>query len=185
MPQAEIIYRSRVMGGLHHEPVPGFTGHPQDPDRLKVYKRGEIVESTRDLVKVFPNQFKPVSDEEMVAPIDQEARKKEVDGMIQNGHWNEEDRKFLQGLSEENFKRLNNRFSQAITAKSSEDRTLSTLGEDVTSNFQLAYDSGYKVFKNAKGKFQVTKKNDVNKPLNKEALDQAGVDKFVEQYLRG
>jgi hypothetical protein len=185
MPEiAPTMERFRVLEGMHVEPVPGFVGSPQDPRRTKKYKKGDIVESNRDLAETFPNKFHKLSDEEFAPPVDLEARRKEVNSMIESGTWQEEDRRFLEHLSEENFRRLQTRLALTVSARASEDKTLSTLGTDVTSNFTRAYDEGFKVFKNAKGKFQVTARTEVNKPLNKEALDKDSVDKFVDQFLK-
>lgn len=174
----------RLVSGIHYEPVPGFEGDYADPERIRKYVAGDVVVATRDLVERFPNKFRYISAEELNPPIDAEARRVEVDLMIAGGHWVEDDRQFLQNIPDDNFERLKARFASAITSKSSESKTLSTLGEDCTSNFQMAYDHGFNVFKNALGKFQVTRKGYPDKPVNKTALDQSGVDKFIETFLK-
>lgn len=51
----------RVLGGEHTESEKDETG------KLKVYKRGEIVETDKDLVKLFGDKFYKLSDGEVSA----------------------------------------------------------------------------------------------------------------------
>lgn len=174
----------RVIESLHYEPKKDWEGHRLDPARLQVFKKGEVIESQRDLESQFPNKFKKLSDEESAPPIDKAARKLAVNLLIEAGNWKEEDRRFLENLSEENYKRMNERFASVTAFKSPEDKASSILGADCTSEFQRAYDEGYKVFQNAKGKYNVTTKMELNKPINSSPLEKDKVDDFVGKWIK-
>lgn len=182
----DTMKRYRLMNGFHSEPRRGFKGQMHDPERLEHFdaKNAAVVESDRPLDKIFPNKFRLVTKQEEQPPVNIEVRRPLVDHMIASGHWVDDDRDFLETLPDDNFKRLQDRFNQAITAKAQEGKIISNLGDDVTSQFQAAWDAGFLVFKNAKNKYQVTRKQEPNKPINKEALNDDQVDSFVVKFLK-
>lgn len=184
VPATNNANRYKLINGQHNEPVPGFTGRMDDPNRVRKYLQGSVIESDRDLVSIFPNKFMLMSEDDLAPAVDMDKRRSAVTAMIDSGNWTDEDRHFLEHLSDKNFERITARFSGAVTASTVENRTISTLGEDVTSKFGRAYDSEFKVFKNAKNKHQVTTKTEVERPLNKEPLDGKDVEKFVDMYLK-
>lgn len=149
-----------------------------DPASHIVVKGGSVVLSEENLEKRFPGKFKKVVEGLTVAVS--EARKQAISKLIASGVNNEDDRSFLESLSEDGFERL----QRMIAPKQVEGKTISVLGSDVTSEFSQAYDGGYKVFKTPANKYQVTNKNDVNKPLNSKALDASAVDTFISSHQK-
>lgn len=171
--------RYRVVAGQHNESDPAVNStDPFFPKKTTKFNTGDIIESERPLDEIFPNKFEKVVEGGGPVVIT-DARREAVTKMIQGGTWAEEDRKFLEELSNDGFERVFKR-NQMTERK----RTTTVLGEDVTDLFQRAYDEGFKVFRNPAGKHQVTKGTASTKPLNKEPLEQADVDKFVDETLK-
>jgi hypothetical protein len=187
MPSTLAQNKYQVIAGIHFEPKDNWHGAYEDPKRIQLFKTGEIVISSRPLDEIFVNKFRKLSDEESAPVFDRETRTRDVDTMIASGLWQEGDRNFLEKIAQENFERIRNRISEAVSAASVsnvEGKVSSILGEDVTSLFQRAYDCDFKVFRSGNGKYQVTSKADVNKPINKEPLTEKSVDTFVDRFLK-
>lgn len=175
----------KLLSGRHADyPSLSLPGEKLNPSKVKTYETGEIIESDRDLETIFPNKFRKLTEEESGPVIDIAVRCKEVDKLILGGTWKEGDRTFLERLSEENFVRLNNRFTEAARRVLSDDRSVSILGDDVTSVFSAAYDHELKVFKNTQGKFNVTNKQEPNKPINMSPLAHKEVEPFVTKWVK-
>ncbi len=186
---ATVINKFRLIGGRFYAPKPGFVGSNDSPDRMQLFVAGkpghDIVESERDLEQAFQNKFRRLSDEEQAPAIDIAKRRENVALLIQGGVWQEDDRAFLEKLTEDNFARLTQRFKDSMGNKVGDNKVNSILGEDVTNEYSRAYDGRLKVFRNANKKFQVTTLNDTGKPLNEDPLSKGDVDKFIEAYLKG
>ncbi len=169
--------------GVFYDKNVNFKGEERHhPDRFIRYKKGDRIESERDLVSIFVNKFRKVTNEgPTVATPANPVRKLEVQKMIEGG-WEENGRAFLEGLSDDDFARIQRMTPTKPTANHETRKKSSPLGEDVTDQFQRAYDEGYTVFRNALGKHQVVKGG--NKPLNPAPLDANKVESFIELHLK-
>jgi hypothetical protein len=173
----------RLLCGIHYETNPNYQGKDRHhPERVIQYKKDDIIESERELDKVYVNKFaKLIPDENRPTVVVTDFRRQAVSQLISQGSVQEEDRDFLQHLPDENFARM-----QRMLAKSADiPKKPSSLGEDVTDTFQRAYDEGFKVFRNAAGKHQVCRSPNIDKPLNLKPLNQNEVEKFVADYMKG
>jgi hypothetical protein len=182
----------RVLAGTHYDVNPDWEA-PQgadpshahaDPNRLKKFVKGEFVQSDRELDKIFEGKFEKVIPGVNGPMVVTPERVLAVNQLIQGGRWIEEDRTFLQELTEGNFQRVVRR-DQGDVGNATEGRSKlhNPLGEEVTHSFQRAYDEGFKVFKTAKG-FNVTRGPSVE-ALNKKPLTAEQVDKFCAEILKG
>ena len=175
----------KLVVGTHYARNSDFKGDSRhDPNRLiKHDKDNPVVWSEVDLTEEFPGKF--VKMEEPTLPVTPASpqRKALVAQMIDTGIAEAEDRKFLEGLSEQDFARLQ-RMRGAVAAPASDTakKATSSLGDDVTDQFQQAYDNGYKIWRNAAGQHQVTSGRS-KKPLNPEPLQAGEVEKFVAEYM--
>lgn len=175
--------RYEIAEGKHYEPRRDIPHREATSiENIKCFSKGEVFESDDpNLMRRFPNKFREII--ERNKPEVTEARKGSVSMLIQSGTWGEDDRTFLEELSEENFSRLMKKIPIGLKELPDETRKVkSPLGEDVTDLFQRAYDEGYKVFRNAAGKHQITKGR--SKPLNPEPLDANQVESFIEAYSK-
>jgi len=175
----------KVLAGIHYERNPNWDpkgSKPHDPNRDVKYSQGDIVESDRPLDELFAGKFEKAIPGVNAPVVVTEARRVQVSQLIDGGEWPNDDRKFLEELSEADFHRIIRR-SQKTIATEDRKKVTSPLGEDVTDLFQRAYDEGFKVFRNAVGKHQITKSGSA-KPINKEPLDADKVDKFVGDFLK-
>lgn len=201
--------RFRVLDGIHYHTAVGVDPtkrHKSGDDMIRMTK-GDVIESDEDLVTKFVNKFEVIP-EGPPPPPTSAARRQAVSQLLESGPWTEDDRAFLEGLSEDGFARVSKRIS--VPAGGVGQPALSTLpagtpvpstpvagpgpstdsklatshfGEDVTSLFQQAYDNNFKVFRNVAGRHQVLRSGGT-KPLNKEPLGADGVDRFVAQQLK-
>ena len=176
-------HRYQVVAGIAYLHNPDFRLsedglNRHDPASHFTVKEGNVVLSEEDLEKRFPGKFKRIVEGHTV--VVSEARKRAIASLISSGVNTEDDRSFLESLSEDGFERL----QRMVAPKQVEGKVISVLGSDVTSEFQQAYDAGYKVFKTPANKYQVTTKSDPNKPLNTKALDVSAVDTFTSSHQR-
>jgi hypothetical protein len=177
------VSQYKVKCGKYYARNPEYGGtNPHDPAAKVMYKRGEIVSTDEDLEANFANAFEKVLEPQKKTVT--EARKKAVYGLIElpKSMWTEDDREFLENVDDADFDRLVKK-SQPKTLSEGVNKVTSVLGEDVTDTFGRAFDEGFKVFRNAAGKHQVTR-GDSTKPLNPSPLDAKDVDKFVDRYLK-
>lgn len=166
--------RFKNIGGPHYEPsVEGIA-----PEKVPFVK-GDVVTTPRDLCALYPGKFELIVEVEPVVVTP--ARRAAVQELIDGGVWLEEDRSFLEQLTDTNFTRVTR---QTAPAKSVDHSKSTVLGDDVTDEFQQAYDEGYKVYVNAQGKYQVVKGRS-KKPLNEEPLEKTQVEEFVSEHLKG
>lgn len=175
--------RYEVVAGIHYHHNPdwelsddGLNRH--DPASHFILKQGNVILSEEDLEKKFVGKFRRVVEGQTVVVT--EARKRAIAQLISSGVNTEDDRSFLESLTEDGFERL----QRMVAPKQMENKVSSILGTDVTSEFQQAYDAGCKVFKTPANKYQVTNKSDMNKPLNTKALDASAVDTFVSSHQK-
>ncbi len=173
----------KLISGIHYEKNPDFKGksllHPDSTVRYSATDGPNIVMSERELDKVFVNKFeKVVPGQNAPAVPVSEDRRSAVARLIGAG-WEEKDRALLESLPEEFFQRITQPHSPVEASK----KVVSMLGEDVTDLFQRAYDEGFRVFRNATGKHQVTRGGGTGKPLNPKPLEAQDVDSFVGKYL--
>lgn len=182
------MYKFRVLQGTHHEINPKGAPNIKDSmgnerfaeNRHNAFIAGQIFESDKPLDEIFVNKFERVIDGVPLVIQVTDARRQAVQELIQKGSWGEDDRKFLEELSEDGWTRI----ARHSTLRPEETRKInSILGEDVTDSFQRAYDEGFRVFKNVAGKHQVTR-GDHSKPLNKVPLEANRVEAFIEQILK-
>jgi hypothetical protein len=153
-------------------------------DILRRMQMNDVIETCIDMEAKFPNKFKDVTKEDNYQPINMDIRRPIVDGLIATGTWDENDRKFLESLPEDNFQRIIGKVNEmARKVIAPEGKSTSILGEDVTASYGLAYDHGYKVFRNPKGKHNVTLLSNVEKPVNPTPLDADKVLGFVERHI--
>ena len=183
-----------LLVGLHYErnPDPSFWKDAEgnrhrvhDPGALICYGKntanGSIVVSDRELDRIFPNKFrKVIHGEQRVVEVTAE-RRQLVDRLIESGAWQDTDRTLLESLPESFFQRMLERTAPRVPT---EGKVVSTLGEDVTHQHSRAYDEGFRVFKNAAGKHQVTRPPNHDKPLNPKPLAAEAVDEFVDRFLK-
>lgn len=183
-------------GGPFHLPTPT----EEDVNAKKVFQPGEVVESDRDLENIFRNRFEKVIPGINTPVVVTDARRQEVGRLIEGGTWSEDDRSFLEGLSEDDYARLQRKFGQGAPGGLAEtegqggkedappagrqQKVRSHLGEDVTEQFPKASQAGFSVFKNPAGKHQLlaAESRGKGKPVNKEAMDAADVDGWVEEH---
>ncbi len=178
--------RYRVREGIFYARNPDWSldpdatnQHRHDSNQVILYKAGAIITSEENLMEKFVNKFEKVIEAGPV--VVSEARKKAVDQLILAGVNQEDDRSFLESLTDDGFDRV-----QRMTAPKSpmeSRKVVSPLGEDVTDLFGFAYDHGFKVFRNPAGKHQITK-GAATKPINPKPLDAAAIDEFLATYLR-
>ena len=113
--------------------------------------------------------------------------------LIKAGVWVEDDRAFLEGMSNVNFERivrqanLSKEEEEGVGSSANESKTVtrqkSPLGEDVTDDFPACGDK-FHVFKNKAGKYQVTTSKDVKKPLGSAPLDAEQVPSFLREAAK-
>lgn len=177
--------RYKLIGGRHYEAKPNRDINARhDPNSHTQYERGDVIESDRDLERLYLGKFEKIV--EAAAPVITEERRQAVEAMIQSGQWSEDDRDFLLSLQNSDFARVTRAVPKSEGPVASEQkRSSSILGEDITDQFGRAYDEGLRVFRNQAGKCQVTRSNNTKKPLNKEPLEEAQVSAFVEDFLKG
>lgn len=171
-----------LKGGWHHEPVPaGHADHlnPLAVNRVRTLTKGDVIETERDMQAEYPGKFDLATEDGGTVVVTDE-RRQSVAQLIASSTYTEEDRGFLERLSNDGFERV----VRASTPKQVEGKVSSPLGDDVTHKFQVAYDNGYLVFVNGTGKHQVTRRNESTKPLNKAPLDVKGVDPFVLEHMK-
>ena len=190
----------RVKTGVHYDPDPDVKRDPDNPagkPKNKMFKQGEIVESNRPLDELYENKFEKLVPGVNAPWIVSAERKKQVQEIIDGGKMEEEDRKFLETLTDEQFSHVTRRMDgprrpkqeeapeEAKSAEPAEPERKgveSKLGQDVTDEFPQATKSGLRVLRTPAGKHHVVKTSDPNKPLNKQALDRQKVDEFVVQH---
>jgi hypothetical protein len=179
--------RYRVVTGVHYDLNPNFNPEKlglskeqaaMHPDRLKRYEQGDVIETDQPYDKKYANKFEKVRPGDVATVVTDERRAEVADLLEADKNWQESDRKFLEELSDENFGRIRRHTEQRQQVEN-----VGPLGRDVTSQFQRAYDEGFKVFVNSQGKHQLTRGPNA-KPLNKEPLEGKEVDKWVNQYLK-
>lgn len=187
----------RVLEGEHHELNPEYRSNdPFDVKRRTKYVKGDIIESDKELDKVFVNKFSRVNPHEFAETIDPAIRTPLVNELISHGGWREDDRSFLMFLPTDGFNRV---YTNSVKPKGSllqgepgAEKPVSTLpgaqghesgsgekpgakkgplGEEVTDEFPAATAAGLKVWRNSAGKFQVTKVANNKKPVNMEAFN--------------
>ena len=162
--------RYKLLGGMHYEKG---TALP--------YAKGSIVETDRDLTALYPNHFEKIV--EQTATVVTEERRKAVQELLDLGVWTEDDRSFLEQLRDADFSRVVRQSAPPVpTPKKAVKHSI--LGDDVTDNYQQAYDEGYKVWQNPQGKFQVTK-GTTKRPLNETPLEAEQVEEFVSNHVKG
>lgn len=175
----------RVIGGTHWDRNPDWTGaNRHDQDRIKCFKAGDTIESERPLDLIFLNKFEKVTHLSPPSPVS-DSRKLLVSQLIEAGAWEESDRSWLETMPERGFTKLCAQ-GAPVAPKADQDApklTESTLGQDVTSSFQRAYDEGLKVFRTPGGKHQVTEGTTPNRPVNPTPLSSGKVDEWIERYL--
>jgi hypothetical protein len=177
----------KVLEGTHYARTRPYD--PADPKSIgksltahTLYHKGDVVYSDEPLDQKYACKFEKVIPGVNAPVVVTDARRYEVTMLIQQGRWSEDDRKFLEELTDENFSRVNKHaVGQSNTPP---ERKKTILGDDVTDTFQRAYDEGFRVYRNASGKHQVTRPPNINKPLNKEALEADKVDLFVGTWLK-
>lgn len=174
--------RYKNEGGLHYE-----------PGNATPFKKGSVIESDRDLEKLYPNKFTLMVEGSGVSakrPVDEE-RREAVQGLIDDGVWQEEDRDFLEQLKDSDFGRIlrqsappkvANAAAPAAKKKGRISAKPSVFGDEVTDRYQRAYDEGLHVYVNAQGKYQVLKGNEKH-PLNEAPLEEEQVEAFIAEYL--
>ena len=191
--------RYQVVEGFHHEPAKRESREGQKvgkPVAFDTYTKGDVVESERDLIAIFPNKFRLVPEDQGIGQQNvSKVRCEQVAALIQTGAYDEGDRFFLEHLTDDGFRRV-----QTAIARRQEQETVATeapvnpnasqvaqirsrFGTNVTDQFQLAYDEGFCVFVNGQGKHQVTKRDKPTKALNVEALDREQVEPFIKGWL--
>lgn len=201
--------RFKVLEGTHYENNPNFSGdNPHSPDRFIRFEKGSVVETDRELDKVWVNKFERIQE-----PLPQkvsEERKREVDQMVEDGFWPEEDRSLWEQMPPAQYERIKDHFIQQkapsrtfqkapdgplAESKPSESKqepkvvepsqeAAPSLGEDVTDKYAKAKDTGLRVFRNPAGKYQVTTTADQSRPLNPQVLNQSQVNGFIDSYLK-
>ena len=177
-------YRYEIVAGIHYHPnenwhlsADGLNRHESDSHTKFVH--GNVLVSDEDLETRFPGKFRRIVEGQTVNLS--EARKKAIDSLISTGVSIEDDRPMLENLTDDAFERLQRMLQPKTHADSK--KVISPLGEDVTDLYQQAYDHGFKVFRTAAGKCQVTR-GDATKPLNPKALESTAVEGFVTSYLK-
>jgi len=179
-----VAKKYELMGGQFYDLNPNWKGSdPHDPEKRILYRQGQVVTSTRSLDQVFPNKFREVVDQ-VIAPREVSVeRRNYVQQILDQGPYSEDDRSFLEQMDDDGFGRIQRALLKSSAAETSK-RMSSILGEDVTDQFQIAYDHQYKVFRHpSSGKFHVTKGSH-NKPLNDSGLEKDKVDPFVTQHMK-
>jgi hypothetical protein len=177
--------RFKLLEGTHYEPNPNWKSKDESRGVLKHIKRtknddlGGIVESEDDLCLKFPCKFEPVVPGVNAPIIVTEARRAAVRELVASG-WDSGDTEFLEELPDDGFERIQR---QAQRAPKGPRKPASVFGEDVTHQFQMAYDHGYKVYCNAEGKHQVLK-GSATKPMNLEPLEGDKVEDFVRTAIK-
>lgn len=169
--------RYKLLKGQYYAPV----GPPPSQEKtLHIAGVNDIITSDVDLIAKFPNKFEKIV--EAIPVTVSKERMEAVEALIEEGVWEEGDREFLEQLSDENYVRV----TRQVVAPAKKSAKASILGEDVTDDYPKAAEEGLKVFSNPSGKFQVTKATNTKKPLNKDPLeDKAGVEAFIDDYLKG
>lgn len=175
-----VLNRYKLMAGQHYGVNPDAPPGARFLDRMKLYTAGDIVESEEELDKKHLNKFE-LQNESTPRVIVSEMRKARVTELITTGIWAETDRDWLEQLTDDRFMKVTG--SKELQPEPDK-RIQSALGKDITDTFQVAYDSGFKVFKNPSGLHQVTKSPDHSKPLNRNPLKAEDVNKWVENYLK-
>jgi hypothetical protein len=181
----------RMKEGIGYLPNPAWSpkegdAYPhRDPERMKLYKKGDVVEvevnkPEDDLTINFPEKFERLREAETQVS-DPAARKAAVAELLDTGVWGPDDREFLLTVSDDGFERIRR---QAVTRKSENLFPSSSLGEDVTNQFVRAYDEGMKVYKNPAGKHQVVRPPEMTRPINPEPLPANKVDAFIDRWLK-
>ena len=153
-----------------------------------VFKRGDVVTCSEDLVKTFPNSFVKINSDEELPPAvspedvfeldagpDETLSEKSQESPVPA------DAEVDDSVPEKRKKTADSKASQApdkAKGKASKD----IRGKDVTVRFPHAKDEDYLVFRRG-SRFYVFDTDDPNKVLNEKSLKKAEVDGFVDQLL--
>lgn len=98
----------KVVAGIHYhrnEDIPNTPENRRNPDKHRVLKVGDVIESDEELDRKFENKFQLVT-EAVPVIIASPARKAAVQEMISSGQWSEDDRNFLEGMTEDRFHKM-------------------------------------------------------------------------------
>ena len=136
----------RVIGGSHEQ-------------YGREYKKGEIVESSEDLTKVFRNKFVRVDDETNVS----------------------------RGTSVEEAARRGFADVQPAPLPAPKPIQAKAAGKDVTARFDKAVEQDLKVFRVGKGadaRYFVYDADNLAKSINEKGMDEEGVDAVVQEFLK-
>jgi hypothetical protein len=184
--------RYRVIAGQHWARNPAYNPSTNEGrDRRKshvLYKQGDVIESEENLAQKYDGKFELIPEMPQVEVTAE--RRQAAKALIDSGSWTQEDKEFLETMPPDNFQRvMRNAMQGGKTPPPMESeppptgKKASTLGENITAKFQVAYDEGFQVWVNLAGKHQVTMGNS-KKPINPEPLAEEEVDKWVMAYLK-
>src|SRR3954469_1140500 len=98
--------RYKLLEGTHYEQNPNFDIHaeganPHAPERFVRYERGAVVESDRPLNEIYVNKFEVVHEDQQ-QPVSQQ-RRQEVDQMVADGFWPEQDRSLWEQMPQQQY----------------------------------------------------------------------------------
>jgi len=179
------MFYFRVIAGLH-----------KDGD--KTYKKGDVVESNRDLTKLFRGKFvrtikaeTPLSDVATAPKLPQPSKaedkgeKAKAKSSKSSAKKAEEEMIDVEAEIEEEAKIESEVEAEEAEAELEETATvdLSAYGKDVTDKFSIAKKNEYVVYK--KGKFFNVIDPDDGEVLNTEKLLVDEVKDFIKAYLKG
>lgn len=92
----------RNIGGRHYG---SFSDVPLGKGAATFVNHGDVIETEAALDELFPNKFEKIPELEMGHEVSNE-RKRAVDRLIRSGTWTEDDRKVLEFMSDEGFKKF-------------------------------------------------------------------------------
>lgn len=176
-----------LLEGFHYTTRSVTDSQGRVRNELVKHTKGDEIDSDDDLCTKFVNKFR-LKDDGMQAKEITAERRAAVERLIQSGSWPESDRQFLFTVSDDGFGRITRRDQTRDEASPPSEgepvKAKSRLGDDVTDQFQEAYDNGLLVFLNGNGKYQVARTDKPTKCLNKEALGSpAAVEVFLKDFL--
>lgn len=188
------MHRFKVLEGKHTELPPKKTGDEKiDQARVlqtRVYKKGEIFESEKELDKIFQNKFQRISSGDSEALSMGHPNTREIaDDPDSNYDIMDEQAQELKshkGLDPDapRAKRLQGRAAAMAAEDEDEDDepVESDLGEDVTTDFPEAKKAEMKVFRDGK-KFNISEASDPETAINKKPMTKTEATKFLKEQV--
>lgn len=139
--------------------------HRHEDGTQVVYESGEVIIDSRDLKSMFPNKFRELGKAEEEKQKKKKSKLKAAVAARQ-----------IQVLDDD----ADDEERDATLEESSQ------FGKDVTAEYPHAAKSDLKVFKSDDGEYTVVDADDLDSPLNKEALKRGkNVDQWVKDYRLG